>query len=263
MRYKQAQIFIQSFLAALLVFGIFISLSCNEKQHNAFPFRGKIIAKAIINGKAWPDLEQIFYLQGPYLIERNYNITWSGLDSTSGKVISYAPDDARYKTLTGYSVTDMSKKIVLQYDTASAKPSILARFPLSEKKDGYLFLTELKELQNNLEDFVYTGDTTIEHIHLKILTDSIPSIQENGVTIEKMVAYLNPNIKNFPVKVSSFLDKKFDGWVSCISIDGKKDSVTSNTTFEVSYQSEINKEEQRLLDKFIKLTKENISKINH
>lgn len=232
---------------------------------NGHPRKGKVTMTGSIDGQS---LDQMFggtptvYVCGTFLIEYNTSIHFSGMDSATGKVVQFKPDDPRYKELTSYSVTDLISGTVSQFNKNLDSPQILASYPLSQKKEGYLIAAqkEIDILKDGVKRFHFVKDTIIDQVKYKILEDTA-SRKQGRATIQKSVAYLNPAIKNFPVKLSTFLDNKFGGWVNKVTLFAY-DSATNRkqiVTIEQKFDPNLDSSEIKTIELLARLTKERLA----
>lgn len=249
-------------LLVLVLFaaGGYLLVSGRTFQDRTFDYKGKVIYRGFIDDQLFGNMEVELLMQYPYLLERNYKVSWSGVDSATGNVVAFKEDDPRFKILTSYYVTDMSKGMVVKIDTSQVAPVVLGNFPVSEKKDGILFMPELNGMEGHLEEFRYLRDTIINAVRNKIIVDTIPRDVGNGVTLEKTEVFASTRLKEFPLKLSTFLSDKFEGWVYYIKFWSRKGPLTTSSSFEFSLIDGFSKSEQKLMDKMISLTQRELSR---
>lgn len=233
---------------------------------NESPRKGKVVMTVNVDGQSIDHLmggPTIVYIYGTFLIEYTISIHFSGIDSATGNVIQYRPEDPRYRELTGYSVTDLATETVTQFNKNLDSPELMASFPLSQKKIGYLLVAqkEVDFLKDAVARFHYVKDTVIGHVAYKILEDTVSRTIPGQGIIQKSIAYLNPAVKNFPVKLSTFLDEKFGGWVNKITILCIEPTTnrTQVVTKELIFDENLTAREIETIERLVGVTKEHLA----
>ncbi len=198
-------------------------------------------------------------LSKKYMLEYNRLIRSSDWDSVSQKAITYKPGDPGYMVLQNYAVTDMSTGVLVQFDTNLVSPKVVACMPAAKKDRGFMpnGQKEMDLIANVVSGFTYNKDTIIDKVNYKVLTYSKRERVRNSVVLEKGVAYLNPGMRDFPIRISHHLDRKYGGWVNRLdlwlkdTISGRNEKVVT----ALKFSTHLTPKESNVMRKLIPIAK--------
>lgn len=193
------------------------------------------------------------------MLEYNTIVKSSEWDSVSQKVINYGPGDPRSVVIQNYALTDLSTGSLLKFNTNLDSLKVVSCIPSSKKDLGYMpnGQTEIDIVTNVIPGFAYTKDTVIDQVNYKILTYSKRESVRGSVILEKGVAYLNTEMRDFPIRISNYLDKQYSGWVNRMDLWVKDTSSGQSETYSAALQftTHLTPTEQNVLKKIIPAAK--------